>query len=191
MQALLLQADQMAYKSKVAAIWCCMTNDYVEGCCCMCCWSSIYWKQFTSVRRCWCREVSIQITRLEMKMWLQVLHWIILRLYWIGKRCLPKMKLWYSWSILDRCTLLDQRWPSRQVAKTDLAKLKKMDFKFLFFTRPMWRQIFSFFINSDVKVNGENDLEWTWSSNKFCAFRTCSFFEEKKQKNLKWWGASF
>ena len=37
--ALLLQADQMAYKSKMAAIWCCMTNDYVEGCCCMCCWS--------------------------------------------------------------------------------------------------------------------------------------------------------
>ena len=56
------------------------------------------------------------------------------------------------------------------------SKIEKNGFQISFFTRPMWRQIFSFFINSDVKVNGENDLEWTWSSNKFCAFQTCSFF---------------
>ena len=34
MLALLLRVDQMGYKSKEAAIWCSIKNDYVEVCCC-------------------------------------------------------------------------------------------------------------------------------------------------------------
>ena len=69
MLALQLLVDQMEFKLTEAAIWCCMTNDFVEAGLLL--YGAAEFRfvgKYASERCCWCRVVFMQITRQRMKM---------------------------------------------------------------------------------------------------------------------------